>query len=105
LISFVLSTYSLSSNYRQLKGADLIDVTSVKLVPSSVALSIISKSAESLFVQFPLGVGMNFSISLYVGSSEYSSITTLPSTFSYQRNFSLLPFREALMFSFFQVLP
>ncbi len=98
LISFVLSTYSLSSNYRQLKGTDLTGVTSVKLVPSNIALTIISASAQSLFVQFPLGVGMNYSISVFVGSSEYSSSATLVSTFSYQRNCLSLPYHETLIF-------
>ncbi len=86
LDSYVLSTVSLPSNYRNLKGTDLSGVTSVKLVPSNVALTIISTSPESLFVQFPLGLGKNYSISLYVGSSEYSASASLSSTFSYQGN-------------------
>ena len=84
--SYVLSTSALPYNYRLLKGTDLSGVTSVKLVPSNVALTIISTSLESILVQFPLGLGKNYSISLYVGSSEYSASASLSSTFSYTGN-------------------
>jgi hypothetical protein len=93
LVSFVLSTSSSPSNYRQLKGNDLSGVTSVKLSPSNTTVTIISTSSSSLFVQFPLGIGMNYTISFFVGSVEYSASMSLVSTFSYQRNvpFSILP--------------
>ncbi len=65
----------------------------MKLSPSNITLSIISTSSSSLFVQFPLGIGMNYTISFFVGSVEYSASNSLVSTFSYQRNlpFSILP--------------
>ena len=86
LVSFVLSTFSLSSNYRQLKGTNLGGVTSVKLMPSNISVTIISISSDSLFVQFPVGIGMDYAVSLFVGSAEYSSSSSLASAFSYQRN-------------------
>jgi hypothetical protein len=103
LISFILSTSSSPSNYRQLKGHDLIGVTSVKLVPSNVSVSIISTSEASLFVQFPLGVGMNYGISLFVGSVEYSA-SALASMFSYQSNVLSSISHEILIFFIPQVL-
>jgi hypothetical protein len=85
-VSFVLSTSSLPSNYRQLKGTDLSGVTSVKLLPLNVVLTLISITSSSLFVQFPLGVGMDYFVSVFVGSVEYSASQSLSSTFGYQRN-------------------
>ena len=85
-VSFVLSTSSLPSNYRQLRGINLEGVTSVKLMPSNISLTLISVSSNSLFVQFPLGIGMDYTISLFVGSAEYRASSSLASTFSYERN-------------------
>ena len=84
--SFILSTYSAPNNYRQLRGTDLSIVTSVRMNPSNVSVTIISTSSSSLFVQFPLRVGLNYSISLFVGSTEYSASNSLGSTFRYQSN-------------------
>ncbi len=85
-VSFVLSTYKLSANYRQLRGINLGGVTSVKLMPSNMSLTLISVSSNTLFVQFPLGIGMDYTISLFVGSAEYRASSSLASTFSYERN-------------------
>jgi hypothetical protein len=98
LISFILSTSASPSNYRQLKGHDLSGVTSVKLLPSNVSVTIISTSDASLFVQFPLGIGMNYGISLFVGSVEYSA-SAFTSMFSYQSNL-LSPISHEILISF-----
>jgi hypothetical protein len=82
MVSFVLSTSSLPSNYRNLKGTGLNSVTSLKLMPANAALTIISKSDSSIFVQFPLRVGLDLEISLFVDSAEYSA--SLSSKFRYQ---------------------
>ena len=98
LVSFILSTSASPSNYRQLKGHDLSGVTSVKLLPSNVSVTIISTSDASLFVQFPLGIGMNYGISLFVGSVEYSA-SAFRSMFSYQSNL-LSPISHEILISF-----
>jgi hypothetical protein len=85
-VSFILSTNAAPSNYRQLRGTDLSIVTSVRLTPSNDSVTLISTSSSSLVVQFPLRVGLNYSVSLFVGSTEYSASNSLGSTFSYQRN-------------------
>ena len=85
-VSFILSTNAAPNNYRQLRGTDLSIVTSVRMNPSNVSVTIISTSSSSLFVQFPLRVGLNYSISLFVGSTEYSASNSLGSTFRYQSN-------------------